>query len=180
MALSFLLPGKDEQTLFGIPEREDTLPLKMTTGTDPYQLFATDHVHAPDQAGPLYGSIPYVMSLSQTTATSLLWVNSARTTIDIDSNNEGVQVSFASEANVLEFFMFTSGRASSSSNNRVKDVNLDLATVSGFAPLPLFHTLGFHFCKWYPISADMLMERNRNFTTYGFPLDVLWSDIEWA
>ena len=26
----------------------------------------------------------------------------------------------------------------------------------------------------------MLMERNRNFTNYGFPVDVLWSDIEWA
>ena len=26
----------------------------------------------------------------------------------------------------------------------------------------------------------MLMERNKNFTNYGFPVDVLWSDIEWA
>ena len=24
------------------------------------------------------------------------------------------------------------------------------------------------------------MTRNRNFTEYGFPVDVLWSDIEWA
>ena len=140
-------------------------------------------MHSPEQPGPLYGSVPYVMGLSPTTATSLLWVNSARTTVDIDRKvGDVVQISFASEANVLEFFMFTSGRTSSSSSksNRVKDVNFDLATVSGFAPLPLFHTLGFHFCKWYPVSAEMLMERNRNFTTYGFPLDVLWSDIEWA
>lgn len=26
----------------------------------------------------------------------------------------------------------------------------------------------------------MMIERNRNFTEYGFPLDVLWMDIEWA
>lgn len=24
------------------------------------------------------------------------------------------------------------------------------------------------------------MERNKNFTKFGFPLDVLWMDIEWA
>ena len=46
--------------------------------------------------------------------------------------------------------------------------------------MPLLHTLGFHFCKWAPVSADMLMERNRQFSDYGFPIDVLWSDIEWA
>ena len=60
---SFWLPGED-QTLFGIPEREDTLALKTTTGTDPYKIYATDHLHAPNEVGPLYGSIPYVMGLS--------------------------------------------------------------------------------------------------------------------
>ena len=39
------------------------------------------------------------------------------------------------------------------------------------------HMLGFHFCKWYNISADMMMQRNRDFTNYGFPVDVLWMDI---
>jgi alpha-glucosidase (family GH31 glycosyl hydrolase) len=42
------------------------------------------------------------------------------------------------------------------------------------------HMLGFHFCKWYNISADMMIKRNRDFTNYGFPVDVLWMDIEWA
>ena len=55
------------------------------------------------------------MGLSHRTATSFLWVNSAKTTVDIDQvksekkDKEGVQVTFSSEANVLEFFMFTSG-----------------------------------------------------------------------
>ncbi len=35
VSMSFYLPG-EEQTLYGIPEREDTLALKTTTGTDPY------------------------------------------------------------------------------------------------------------------------------------------------
>ena len=77
--------------------------------------------------------------------------------------------------------MFSSGVASKAgAPNRVKLVTQDLATISGFAPMPLLQTLGYHFCKWYPVSADMLMARNRNFTDYGFPVDVLWSDIEWA
>lgn len=117
---SFWLPG-DHQTLYGIPEREDTLALKTTTGTDPYTIYATDHLHAPNEPGPLYGSIPYVMGLSDEAATSFLWVNSAKTTVDIDrprhTENQGVQLTFASEANVLEFFMFTSGNKSA---NRVK------------------------------------------------------------
>jgi hypothetical protein len=46
--------------------------------------------------------------------------------------------------------------------------------------MPLLHTLGFHFCKWANVSADMIMERNKNFTLYGFPVDVLWMDIEWS
>ena len=181
---SFLLPG-EEQTLYGIPEREDTLALKTTTGGEPYYIYATDHLHAPNEPGPLYGSVPYVMGLSEHTATSFLWVNSAKTTVDVDQvakkDKKAMQVTFSSEANVLEFFMFTSGEQSKKhETNRVKQVNKDLATISGFAPMPLLHTLGFHFCKWAPVSADMLMERNRNFTDYGFPIDVLWSDIEWA
>jgi len=26
----------------------------------------------------------------------------------------------------------------------------------------------------------MIIDRNRNFTKFGFPIDVLWMDIEWA
>ena len=176
---SFWLPG-EEQTLYGIPEREDTLALKTTTGTDPYNIFATDHLHAPNIAGPLYGSIPYIMGLSDASATSFLWLNAAKTTVDIDRPDKGAQVTFASEANTLEFFMFTSSAKQSDKVNRVKQANNDLATISGFAPMPLLHMLGYHFCKWAPVSADMLMERNRMFTDYKFPIDVLWSDIEWA
>lgn len=62
----------------------------------------------------------------------------------------------------------------------MKKMSQDLATVTGFAPMPPIHTLGFHFCKWDDISADMMIERNKNFTEGGFPVDVLWMDIEWA
>jgi len=124
VSLSFWLPG-EEQSLYGVPEREDTLALKVTTGTDPYEMFATDHLHYPDSPGPLYGSIPYVTGLSMNAATGLLWVNSAKTTIDIDEytdedNNAGYTLTYASEANTLEFFMISSAYAPAS-----KDVSKD-------------------------------------------------------
>lgn len=46
--------------------------------------------------------------------------------------------------------------------------------------MPPIHTLGFHFCKWANVDANMIMERNRNFTEHKFPVDVLWMDINWA
>ena len=76
-----------------------------------------------------------------------------------------MQLTFASEANSLEFFMISSSYKPTSddidpTSNRVKLLMQDLATVTGFAPLPLLHMFGFHFCKWYPVSAEMLMQRN--------------------
>ena len=153
-------------------------------------MFAENHLHLPGSPSPLYGSIPYITSLTDSAATGLIWVNSARTTIDISSSsdelNPGKTITYSSEANSLEFFMISSAYssdsngASNSTQTRVKLLSKDLATVTGFTPLPLQYILGFHFCKWAPISADMMMQRDTNFTMYGFPVDVLWSDIAWA
>ena len=116
--LSFWVPTPK---IFGLPEREDTLELKRTTGTDPYELFATDHLHMPGSKGPLYGSIPYVSGINEKSAMSMLWVNSARTLIDIDDmpmesvdesgdkSVDGSLITFSSEAGAMEFFVFASG-----------------------------------------------------------------------
>jgi mannosyl-oligosaccharide alpha-1,3-glucosidase len=166
--------------LYGLPEREDTLPLKDTKGK-PYHLFATDEpMHVPFNPQPLYGSVPYITSLDETHSTGLAWVNSASTFVDVATieDKSGRYTSFVSESGAMEFFMFASKTAGNS--NRVKKVQEDLAIVTGYIPLPPLHTLGFHFCKWAPVSADTIIERNRNFTEGAFPIDVLWSDIEWA
>ena len=139
----------------------------------------------PGNPQPLYGSIPYVTGFSSEAAASILWVNSAQTTVDIDDSalagDDGSLITFSSESGALEFFVFSSALPKEVSHtNRVKKINRDLATISGFAPMPMIQTLGFHFCKWANVSAEILMDRNRDFTEYGFPLDVVWSDIEWA
>jgi len=40
--------------------------------------------------------------------------------------------------------------------------------------------LGFHFSKYDEVSAEIIMDRNRKFTDYQFPVDVLVMDIQWA
>jgi alpha-glucosidase (family GH31 glycosyl hydrolase) len=84
------------------------------------------------------------------------------------------------ESGVLEFFVFSSVKDDSSNMNKFKKVQYDLATISGFAPLPPINYLGFHFCKWDWVSADRMIERNANFTKFDIAVDVLWMDIQWA
>ena len=44
--------------------------------------------------------------------------------------------------------------------------------------MPPLHSLGFHFSKYEYFTAHSLAERSRNFTKFGFPVDVFWMDIE--
>lgn len=73
----------------------------------------------------------------------------------------------------MEFFVF-------GSNQGPKNVQTALSEMTGFAPIPSYNSLGFHFCKWEYNSAQMLIDRSNDFTKNGFPVDVLWSDIEYA
>jgi alpha-glucosidase (family GH31 glycosyl hydrolase) len=42
------------------------------------------------------------------------------------------------------------------------------------------HSLGYHFSKWEENSAHQIIERNHDFTNFGFPVDVFWFDSEYA
>ena len=183
IGMGYFYPTTDH--LFGIPERESGLELQNTPVDQPYQLFATDQPnHMPGNPQPLYGSVPFVQGLSIDKSQAVTWINSAHTWVEIDDHtyngDDGKFVSFVSESGAIEFFVLASTTSDSSGFNRVKKVQTDLATVSGFAPMPMIQTLGFHFCKWADVSAEWMIERNFNFTHYGFPVDVLWMDIEWA
>lgn len=76
------------------------------------------------------------------------------------SKAEGRYVSYLSESGSLELFMFASTTSSKDGFNRFKKVNQDLAIVSGYVPMPQIHALGYHFCKWANVSAEMIMQRN--------------------
>ena len=117
ISLGFYLPNS---ILFGLPEREDTLMLK-NTGTDPYQLFASDvFAHTPNNQRPLYGSVPYITSLGTTQSSSVTWVNSAHTWVSISDMDSGKYVNFISESGDLEFFVFAA--VASNTTNHVKTI----------------------------------------------------------
>ena len=75
--------------LFGLPEREDTLMLKMTQPNgQPYQLFATDQPqHMPNNQQPLYGSVPYLTAIDKAFSSSIAMINSAHTWVDLTSTS---------------------------------------------------------------------------------------------
>lgn len=106
-------------------------------------------------------------------------MNSAETWIDLfqyinsQEYGTGTHASFTSEGGAMEFFIFGSVLGP-------KQVSKTLSELSGYAPIPSINSLGFHFCKWEYNSAQLLIERSDNFTATGFPVDVLWSDIEYA
>ena len=99
---------------------------------------------------------------------------------DVESGT-GSNISMISETGALEVFLYSSAAATTDSSlNRNKRIAQDLSTITGFAPLPPAHTLGFHYSKYDFVSADIIMERNRNFTDFQFPVDVIVMDIQWA
>jgi alpha 1,3-glucosidase len=178
IGLGFFMPS---DKLFGLGEREDTLVLKRTNQKDPYELFARDLPHYPDNPISLYGSTPYIQGVSPNSTEAMAWINAAQTWIYIDDMErngvKGSHVNFVSETGALELFAFAS---TSQTSDRARRINYDVSVISGFAPLPPIHTLGFHFSKWDAASSDIIRQRNSDFTYYKFPVDVLWMDINWA
>ena len=182
IGLGFFMPS---ETLYGLGEREDTLVLKRTTDSTPYEMWAFDSPHEPNHMNGLYGNMPYVQGIGESSSQAVTWMNSAHTWVFLDDmtfeDQVGSSINFVSETGALELFLFSSSvETKEGSLNRNKRVTNALTTVTGFAPLPPLHTLGFHFSKYDIASAEIIMERNRNFTDYQFPVDVLVMDIQWA
>ena len=106
-------------------------------------------------------------------------MNSSETHVGINLTTNPVtqepatMASFVSLGNAFEFFIFGTTKGPKS-NQRL------LSEVTGYAPIPPIHALGYHYSKWEENSADLMMTRNEKFTTYGFPVDVLWSDVKYA
>ena len=111
-------------------------------------------------------------------------MNSAHTWVDIRDmlylGMDGKYVNYLSESGSLEVFLFSSSTADQHGFNRFKKIQKNLADITGYAPLPPSNALGFHYCKWAHVSAEIIMKRNKDFTDYGFPVDHFWMDIGWA
>ena len=139
----------NNEHLYGLGEREDTLELKRTTDSTPYEMWAFDNPHEPNKMDGLYGNMPYVHGIGRQSSNAFTWVNSAHTFAFLDDAEEGSNINFVSETGALEAFLFSSSVVTTDNSlNRNQRVTKDLSTVTGFAPLPPLHTLGFHFSKY--------------------------------
>lgn len=74
----------------------------------------------------------------------------------------------------MEFFIF----GSTAQNQGPKTLVKKLSLITGYAPLPPYYSLGFHYSKWEKISTERLHELTDEFTRNEMPYDVLWLDIE--
>lgn len=163
------------ENVYGLPQRAiDTFPLKKDNH---YRLFNQDKFDHPYGSNdPLYGSWPYLTGHSATMDASVAWMNSSETYVTIESTNNtidyapGTVGTFISVGGKFEFFVF--GTSSGPKQNQKI-----LSELTGYAPLPPIHSLGFHYCKYEENSANLMIERNAEFNHYGFPVDVFWSDL---
>jgi len=99
-------------------------------------------------------------------------MNSAETFAFINNAHLGKRTNnaFISEGNALEFYLL--GAEASP-----KHLQKKLAELTGYAPMPPIHSLGYNFAKYEKTDADMMIARNHDFSKYGFPVDVFWFDI---
>ena len=117
--------------------------------------------------------LPYFTGHSINTDCALMWLNSALTYIDVIKSPKGTTyIGIVSESGQIEFFLFASMQSP-------KKLLKDIAIITGSAPLPPIYSLGFHYSEWAKIYADLIMGYNKKFESLGFPVDVLWIDIEY-
>lgn len=160
--------------VYGIPERGFSFNLDDADMDDPYLLWNYDRAQPWGSKLSMYGAIPYLTAHSASRDSSVAWMNSAETAVQkiSYSNDEvsGKHTSFSSEGNLFEFFVF--GATSPRKNHKL------LTELTGYIPMPNLPYLGFSFSKYEHFTAQDVIDRNSDFDAYGFPLDVLWLDIE--
>jgi len=61
-----------------------------------------------------------------------------------------------------------------------QQVSALLTRLTGEPPMPNIKSLGFHYSQWDETTADIILQRSRNFTKFGFPVDYLWLDLPYT
>lgn len=115
------------------------------------------------------------MGHSNSMDASIAWMNSAETFVFLNHAHRGEKTNsaFISEGNALEFYLM-------GAEGNPKKLQKKLSELTGYTPMPPMHSLGYHFSKWEHNSAHQIVERNNDFTNFGFPVDVFWFDSEYA
>jgi len=83
---------------------------------------------------------------------------------------------WVSESGKMEVFLF----GSSLINGGPKYISKVLADITGYAPLPPYYSLGFHYSKWETLSTSRLIELFEEFEKNDLPVDLFWLDIDYT
>ncbi|KAH0820425.1 hypothetical protein GEV33_002366 [Tenebrio molitor] len=160
--------------LYGIHEHADSLALQTTqvSGTDPYRLRNLD-VSGYELNSPmaLYGAVPVLYGHGPNATSGVFLHNAAEQWIEI-TNDEDTQAYLMVESGILDLFILLGPTPT--------EVVRQYVALTGTAHLPQLWTLGYHQSRWNYESQDDVKDVVANFTTYNFPLDVIWLDIEYT
>jgi len=106
----------------------------------PYRLFNTDAIcYEADNPIQLCGSIPLVITHSQTVFCGLFWLNPTDTFIDILSNEGSQNLRVLSEGGYLDFVVFLSNP---------KGIVDQFTQLTGRPSMPPIFSLGCHQSRW--------------------------------
>jgi mannosyl-oligosaccharide alpha-1,3-glucosidase len=158
----------DSKSFYGIPEHADSFSLKPLINRDPYRLYNLDvFEYELNSTMSLYGSIPYLISLSSKGLVGLFWNNPSETWIDIKTKEE---IKVVSEFGNVEIYILLD---KTFAGLQEKYINL-----TGPPQLPPLFALGYHQSRWNYNDEREVLEIDERFDKEGIPYDVIWLDIE--
>lgn len=169
------LKFKNITNLYGIPEHPGSLRLLETWDRDyePYRLFNIDAFeHSVSNNDPLYGSIPFMLGISEGVSVGVLNNNPSDTDVDVKYGNDHSLTHWIMETGILDLIVFIDDSPAS-----VLKAYTDL---TGTVELPLLSTLGYHQSRWsYESSLDIL-NINEHFKKNEIPVDFFWLDVDYT
>ncbi|KAJ3617110.1 hypothetical protein MTP99_009106 [Tenebrio molitor] len=141
-------------------------------GTDPYRLRNVD-VSGYELNSPmaLCGAVPVLYGHGPNGTAGIFLHNAAEQWVEI-TNDENSQAYIMVESGLLDLFVLLGPTPT--------EVVRQYVSLTGTAHLPQLWTLGYHQSRWNYESQDDVKDVVANFTTYNFPLDVIWLDIEYT
>nr|WP_321023310.1 TIM-barrel domain-containing protein [Clostridium neonatale] len=118
----------------------------------------------------LYKSIPFLISIKDTTAFGIFFDNHFKTYFDMGRDNKEYYYFAADDGNLDYYFIY---------GPEVKKVVEGYTKLTGTVPLPQLWTLGYQQCRWSYENEERLMEIANNFRERGIPCDTLYLDIDY-
>lgn len=186
VGLDFTFKGFTQ--VYGIPEHADSLALKDTSDSEPYRLYNVDIFEYPIQSKyPMYGSIPFMISVKPGASAGVFWLNSADTYIDIskskatvgddrqivlEKKDPSVKTHWMSENGLLDAVLMV--------GDKPADILRAYTDLTGQTALPSVAALGYQQSRWNYNDAHDVLTVASSLDKACIPCDCVWLDIEYT